>query len=298
MTPLAPVELSQPCYPRLRAPLPHAFATQRHGRLLTIGTAFELTARRRVRDLTPDAIELLAYFNAECAEPACATGKIVIADQVERSVRVFQTGGRRPTAVACGNGVAAGVVLLARHQLGATTAFQVGWEGGMLPAQGRVVAADRLFQVTQSWKLARDWHFAPELLPGGLRALKVRGLNPYLLVEAPATFDPRPLLARVLGDHTLAARAAVITPNGALPAKVRFYSLERRHGGAPQTGLATLALAARKVAWMGELLAAGLIEHPLGIEPLPALEVQRSAIECHLPPVLVGMEHLELEVDS
>jgi hypothetical protein len=278
-----------------RSPLPHAFATQRHGRLLTIGTAFETDARRGFGPLTSATIDLLAYFNAECAEPACATGKMVIADQIERSVRVFQTGRRQSSQVACGNGVAAGAVLLARHRLGQTIPFQVGWENGLLRAEAHVTQVDRLFHVTQRWELGQSWTFDTVMLLGSLRALRVRGLNPYLLVEAPAGFDPRPLLAQALDDDSLAVRAAVITPRRTTPL-VRFYSLERAHGGAPQTGLVTLAVAARTVGWMGELLATQNVEHPLGVEPLPTLEFRGDAILCQLPSVLVGLEHLEMEV--
>ncbi len=281
-----------------RAPLPHAFSTQRDGRLLTIGTAFETTAQHRFGPLTPTTIELLSFFNAQCAETACASGKVVIADQSERSVRVFQTGCQQPSAVACGNGVAAGAALLGRHRLGETISFQVGWESGLLPAKAHVVAVDHHFHVAQCWELPRTWQFESVELPGGPRAVRVRGLNPYLLIEAPEGFDPRPLMAEALGDCSLAARAAVITRGGYSPPRVRFYSLEKPHGGAPQTGLVTLALAAREVYWMGELLAGQHIEHPLGIEPLPSLEVRCKAIHCHLPPVLVGLEHLEMEVQS
>jgi hypothetical protein len=145
--------------------------------------------------------------------------------------------------------------------------------------------------------LPRDWEFEEICLPDGWRALRVRGpLNHYLVIDAPADYDPRPTLAAALGDDSLAARAAVIT-RGAGSSRVRFYSVERAHGGAPQTGLVTLALAARQVRWVRDVLAGSAVEHPLGCEPLPELHFRPQSILCRLPAVLVELGSLNSEIE-
>jgi hypothetical protein len=278
-----------------RAPSPRTFATQKNGRLLTIGTVFETNSKRNFGNLTNAKLQALSYFNAECSEPACASGKIVFTDHTKHSVRVFQTGKRNTTSVACGNGTAAGAVVLARG--GKTTQFMVGCEQCFLAAEARIDRAERLFHVQQDWVLPRDWEFEEICLPDGWRALRVRGpLNHYLLIDAPADYDPRPGLAAALGDDSLAARAAVIS-RIAGRSRVRFYSLERAHGGAPQTGLITLALAVHQVQWVQDILPDFCVEHPLGCEPLPELQFRRQSILCRLPPVLVGLGSLNSEIE-
>lgn len=78
---------------------------------------------------------------------------------------------------------------------------------------------------------------------------------------------------------------------------MRFYSLERAHGGAPQTGLITLALAVHQVQWVQDILPDFCVEHPLGREPLPELQFRRQSILCRLPAVLVGLGSLNSEIE-
>jgi hypothetical protein len=85
-------------------------------------------------------------------------------------------------------------------------------------------------------------------------------------------------------------KLAVISP-GPDGTIVRFYNSNGRHGAVPQTGIASIALAARSLGWLGECFADGHIRYfnadGIRSEPLPLVAEQRSGL---MSITLAGIE--------
>ena len=83
-------------------------------------------------------------------------------------------------------------------------------------------------------------------------------------------------------------------------AVVEFHNSNGRHGGAPQTGLATIALATRSVPWLKDLFADGFVTYPSQAGPrqagLPATSPAAGGrIAVEMPTVAVELVPLAME---
>lgn len=206
---------------------------------------------------------------------AIAFGKIALVHR--DSIAVTQTNLAGATApVFCGNATAAALSLLRED---GTCRSTVSANGNRYEVRARIAAR----RVTQSWLVPqprvveRSWRER--------RVLLVDTLNPYALIigTLPEGVDPEAARHELLGDG-LAAKLAVISRH-----TIAFYNTNGRHGAAPQTGIASMALAARAVPWFAEQL--------LGMPSLPPItEMKDGRLAVALPSVTVELSALTLPV--
>lgn len=229
--------------------------------------------RRNAAELQPP--EFAALAGAAHRPEAIAFGKIAVVRG--DGIAVVQTNLSGASApVFCGNATAAALSFLCK-------------DGSY---RSNVVAGDKTYEVrarinargvTQTWMLPRtrvierSWRER--------RVLLVDALNPYALIigTLPDGIAPEAARHELLGD-TLAAKLAVITQH-----TIEFYNTNGRHGAAPQTGIASMALAARLVPWFAEQM--------LGMPSLPAItEMKDGRLAIAMPSVMVELKSLALPV--
>jgi hypothetical protein len=213
---------------------------------------------------------------------ACAFGKIAVL--AAEGVLTFQaTASGKVWPAFCGNSTAAAIACL-----GARRHRQIALHGfGSLSYK---VSAHRTGKgIVQTWLLPgsriseRRWR--------GRAVALLQALNSYAIVfgDLPAGISPEVARHELLGPSD-SGKLAVISsgPDGTM---VRFYNSNGRHGAVPQTGIASIALAARSVGWLGECFADGHIRYFNGdgirSEPLPLVAEERSG---QLSVTLAGIE--------
>lgn len=131
----------------------------------------------------------------------------------------------------------------------------------------------------------------------GRRALIVEMLNQYALVVGPLPDGISAETARLeLLGPGLAAKLAVVADASRTPV-VEFYNANGRHGAVPQTGVASVALAARSVPWFADLFGDRRIEYRTrggsAVVDLPAVSPTRDGrLAISMPTVAVDLSEL------
>jgi hypothetical protein len=221
----------------------------------------------------PSQSELAAFRAAAHRPDARAFGKIAVLRQ--DGIAVYQAGSAdRIAPVFCGNATAA--ALRFTRENGSLSSTIIG-AGANHEARARVSAHG----VAQTWLVPvpvveqRAWREQ--------RVLLLDTLNPYALIvgRLPEGVDADAARHELVGPG-LATKLAVISPHS-----IEFYNANGRHGAAPQTGLATMALAARAVPWFAELL--------LGMPSLPPItQIKDGRLAIEMPAVTVELRELAL----
>jgi hypothetical protein len=202
--------------------------------------------RRGRHDLTPGAglADLAVLANAD--RQACAYGKIaVIADDGIHAFQVMHDGRQSPAF--CGNSTAAAIACM---DLASDLLTRV--HGPSSNAYSVSARASR-DGVSQAWFLQQP--VVEEIDWCDRKVLLVRALNDYAIVvgELPDSHCPEQARTQLLGQAGCGKLAVVET--GVHAPMVRFFNTNGQHGAAPQTGLASIALAAMTVDWFGEAFA-------------------------------------------
>lgn len=229
------------------------------------------------RNTTPElsASEFATFAGAAHRPEAIAFGKIALVGR--DGVAVTQTNLAGASApVFCGNATAAALSFLCKDgpYISTVSAHEKSYE---------VRASVNAGLVTQTWMLPRTR--VVERWWRERRVLLVDDLNPYALVigTLPDGIEPEAARHELLGE-SLAAKLAVITQH-----TIEFYNTNGRHGAAPQTGIASMALAARLVPWFAEQM--------LGMPSLPQItEMKDGRLAIAMPSVRVELSALALPV--
>jgi hypothetical protein len=220
---------------------------------------------------------------------ACAFGKIVVL--AAEGVLTFQaTAAGKVWPAFCGNSTAAAIACLGGRRHRQITLHGVG--SGPYKVSARLAGN----AILQTWFLPpsniseRRWR--------GRAVAFLQALNSYAIVrgDLPDGMSPEAARRELLGPCDN-GKLAVISSSGE-GTIVRFYNSNGRHGAVPQTGVASIALAARSFGWLGECFADGHIRYANGDDirrerlPLVAegrsgsLSVTLAAIEVRLSPLI------------
>lgn len=264
------------------------FLTHDENNPLTFGLVID---RRDAATVVP-ADGLAEFVEMARAFPAaCAYGKIAVV--APDGIHTFQAGARGQTIpVFCGNSTAAALVSM--QQDGEI----VSAVHGLAKAPYKVCASTFGGTATQSWTLPdcaieeREWQ--------ARRVLVVRALNDYALVvgDLPSGIEPDDARREILGTALGGKLALIANRDG--PPTVEFHNANGRHGAVPQTGLATIALAARHLPWLGEMFASGELVYQTRrgtrTAMLPAI-VQSSCggLQFEMPTIAVKLKALVTE---
>jgi hypothetical protein len=149
--------------------------------------------------------------------------------------------------------------------------------------------------VLQTWAVLDS--VPTELVWNGRRAVLLHCLNDYAIIEGPLPerYTPEQARRELLGPGA-GGKLAVVHGSQSRP-EVEFHNSNGRHGAAPQTGLASIALAARRSSWLADCFSGGMIsfrahgeqQHAAlpAIVTLPSgqLQFDMSAIQVALSPV-------------
>ena len=227
----------------------YRFLTQYDGRPRTYGVVVD----RRRQDGGQPALDLDDLATLANDHPGvCAFGKIAVL--TDEGIHTFQVGRQgENSGVFCGNSTAAALACLIGDGEMRTALF------GMADAPYEVSAQMIDGTIAQTWTLPacpideRDWR--------GRRAVALRALNNYVMVlgDLPPGICPEAARHELLGPG-VGGKLAVITDE-AEAATVHFYNSNGRHGAVPQTGIASIALAAREIGWLGERFADGFLTY-------------------------------------
>ena len=188
----------------------------------------------------------LAAANAD----ACAYGKVVVIGR--HGISTFQATPDGATApVFCGNSTAAAIGCLGGAGSLRTRVYGVAVEPYEVDARLDGHAIAQTWTVPAAAPREQAWN--------GCRVVFLPALNDYALVfgDLPDGIAPEAARRALLGADP-ACKLAVFGSDGL----VTFHNSNGRHGGAPQTGLATIALATRSVPWLAEVFAAGFVSYP------------------------------------
>jgi hypothetical protein len=246
-----------------------------------------------------DAVELCLQTPEEKRSADAAVGKVVFCNRLGET-QVYQTdrAGRSAALCACGNATGAAAAMLA-HCLGRRRlAHNVKLPEGRVDMKATAtVTEDGGWRVEQAWGGIRLQAAAAEV--GVRKAAVCTGIfNDYLVIrlrdraelEALSMEEVQALwrAGRQFGafENPLQSRLAAVAPDGARPC-ARFFTCGRMHPGAPLTGLATLAVTARRVGWLASLLQGGEIEHRRGVDAIPAVRLTPRGAEIQFPPLHV-----------
>ncbi|MEN3973786.1 hypothetical protein [Emcibacter sp. SYSU 3D8] len=263
------------------------FLTHDSGRPLTAG----IIADRR-HTSTPDPMDI--HSLAQLARPdadACAYGKLVMLDRF--GIWTFQaTSGGTAARVFCGNSTAAAIASLGGSGIVRTKVHGAAALPCDVAAQIDGAAVSQTWHVPATTPEERSWH--------GRRVVLVPALNDYALVFGglPAGLRPESARRELLGDDPACKLAIISGRHG--DAIVEFHNANGQHGGAPQTGLATIALAARWVPWLEDCFADGMLSYPTraGIRRarLPSTTTDTGGrIAVAMPTVSVELKPLIME---
>lgn len=235
--------------------------------------------------------------------PNCARGKVVAfcrnGGWCEAACYQLSDCRTRARVVACCNATAAAAASCAG---GGRVTMRVALPGDRVvgvDARVRPTRAARCHVVQQTWS---DVAFAvrDEGRADGRRcAVCVTALNNYLVVETGPGEEAAAFpvcealgLARRFGIacEPLLARVAVVQAAGGAPPAVKFFTCgEREHPSAPLSGLAVLAVAARRLGWPS-LPAGRAVVTPAGPMALPAVDVfSDETARVEFPGVVVSL---------
>jgi hypothetical protein len=213
------------------------------------------------------------YLDGQFARSA--RGKAVLMTPGRMKVFQVDEGRTRAGLCACGNASAAGLGLLARATgAGACRMIMECPDGWEVPVDALVGEGPRgSLTVGQTWRGIRTAY--QEVHLRGRRACVVESsMNDYLIVDGcvPTRGDAAALAAEAAAAtgrfrNPATTRVAVVRPG--TPTSVRVFSSGRWHPSVPFTGLATLALAARALSWLGPLRRCPVLRTPCGLEALP-----------------------------
>jgi len=245
---------------------------------------------RRAIDLHGLDLNLLTAAAAGSPD-AAAKGKLVLLG--DNGVAVFQTKpGARPELAWCGNGSAAVALVLGR---GRADFDAFGPEGKVIRVAQTLAGAS----VQQAWTL-RDFSMV-EVGWLGRPAVRCSGLNTYAVVVGPLPAGVTPDEARrAIAGPGLGAKLVVVMPSATGVPHVAFHNAHGRHGAAPTTGVATLAILARRSPLVGGVISGGAVtydtkagttEAPLPdilIEPAGTISVVMPSVDVQLSPLLEG----------
>jgi hypothetical protein len=259
------------------------FETVWNGQLRTCGIILA-RPRRPATDIA--GLDLHRLAAAAVGRPgATASGKLVLLGS--NGAAVFQT---RPPGLAelvlCGNAAAA-IALLSPEEERRFTLF--GPDGARLHVIQRRM--DSL--VLQRWRLA-DVEIAPSSWHN-CSAIHCRGLNRYTVVIGPLPAGLTPEDAGCdLARAGLGAKVVILSPRAGAATEAVFLNDKGRHGAAPATGLATLAILARRSALVRDSLPGNIVAyHAAGrrIEaPLPAASGEPDgSVAIDMPPTEVRL---------
>lgn len=201
--------------------------------------------------------------------PNCARGKVVVFSRhgswCEAACYQLTDCHTRAQVAACCNATAAAAAWFAT----ATGSLQVSLRV-QLPARQRTFVEARVRQqsdaptpyqaVNQTWSRLPFSIHGESIVDGRRCALFVSPLNNYLLVQGKQGEEPGdfPVSEAVRlgqkfgqGREPLLARIALVQLGPDRPTRARFFTCgEREHPSAPLTGLAVLAIAARRLPWL------------------------------------------------
>ena len=183
---------------------------------------------------------------------ACAYGKIaVVAGDGIHTFQATSEGFAIP--VFCGNSTAAAIKCLGGR--GDIQTVLHGADGGRY----RVAARIEGDTVLQTWTLAAG--VAEERQWRGRSVLILRTFNDYAIVpdDLPDGMSAEAARIELLGP-TDGGKLAIVKRSQPEPI-VEFYNANGRHGAAPQTGLATIALGARSIDWLRDVFSSGQIAY-------------------------------------
>jgi hypothetical protein len=184
--------------------------------------------------------------------------------------------------VFCGNCTAAAMVMVSQILDQREFAIQYLCEGELITIEAHVRSAGGSAggSAGNAWSVSQHYNMhgavvGQQAMFDGHDAVFCSVLNPYLIINGPTQTDIEELLAKLYEtSRTVNEKVAVVETAsraaGGIP-KVTFYNCNGRHGAAPMTGVASLALMARQVGWLGESMAGGKIQTPSSIEKLPTI---------------------------
>jgi hypothetical protein len=245
-----------------------------------------------------EAADLCLRGPTEPSPAGAAHGKVLFCNR-QGDLLVYQADPLKRSAAlcACGNATAAAAALFAHHVDRRQVRQSMNLPGGQVVQVRSAVtrAADGGYRVEQAWGdiLLR---VVQTRLRGRDVALCTGTFNDYVIVRLPSAADLDAFgldetlalweeARRYSGfDDLLQSRLVALAPAGPCP-RARFFTCGRAHPGAPLTGLATLALAARHVGWLAALFEAGRVEHARGVDPLPDVRATPDGLEIPFPAI-------------
>lgn len=265
------------------------FLTRNDGNPLTFGILVD--GRQNGMDLGPAQFRELAAM-ANSNPGACAFGKIVVLGH--DGIFTYQaTPSGEVVAVFCGNSTAAAIGYLGVD--GAISTKVHGAAGACYDVSAKIDGD----AVAQSWVVPsgaveeRSWR--------GCRVLFLRTMNDYAIVlgALPSNVDPDVARHELLGA-THAGKLAVVGGSGA-GSVVEFYNSNGRHGAVPQTGIASIALAARAIPWLGDFFPDDHLTYLTGGGPMRArlpeiADTPGGEFSIALPRITVSLTPLAMEL--
>lgn len=224
-------------------------------------------------------------------DDAAAKGKVIF---VNRSTPVpevacFQANSTKAEPAWCGNAYAAVAAHL--YQCGQSPEFFV-CNGEKLTVKADVTADGGDFKVAQQWKLQRDYIVNEPGPDIEMPTIYLNFLNDYRVIVAPDTeqFDRQcEELGSRLGGLRLTEKICLLHPESG---RVKFFTSSYVHGGAPVTGLCSLALLKNKSNWLGQGKLPDLVKTPSGEEMLPVVEVAGSEIIMDINDINVNLKNI------
>jgi len=223
-------------------------------------------------------------------EEAAAQGKVIfLVDSSSPCIRAacFQVHEGSAAAAFCGNATAAALAHYVDRFGPIPKPVQAVAEGATVTVESVVKRDGDFWSVEQTWHVAKD-AVVEQSIVAGRPAARSEILNKYSVLLGPLGSEE---LAGLLGTMIdgPSAKLAVITP-AALAPKVDFFNCNGRHGAAPQTGLATLALLRGRVDWLGAVLSDRQIITPGGIVTLPQIDQDTYGSRLRMPSVNVHFQ--------
>ena len=257
----------------------HVFETRQRGNLRTFGVLLN-QPDRLAADFSAFELPRIARL-ALSRHEASARGKIAIlgADGL-LVLQADSQGGILPAL--CGNATAAAAHLMPQAE-GELTLIEPGGDR-YVSAYVRTGA-----RVMQSWKVKAP--VVTEFTWRGRSCVRVEGLNSYVVVigNLPGDMTAEVCMANLMEGRPNAKMA--VLEHGALRGAVAFHNISGRHGAAPFTGLASLAIAASAVpevaAHFGDSMVTFQTSRGLETRCLPIID---SAPDGYLRIELPGVE--------
>jgi len=202
----------------------------------------------------------------------------------------YQTKDNEALPVFCGNSSSAAAALIGNISGARDFSFRLACEDTSLEVRANVSFTKKTWLVDQIWQIENRLN-AVELDVLGHKSVLCSFLNDYLIVKGPLKVDISKIVSSEHGIRSLRSKIAVID-DGLMTPAIRFYNCNGQHGAAPQTGLATIALAARSVSWLAEAVRAKRVVTPGGVELIPEVSVQNDLLCFAMPCRAVKLKEL------